>query len=154
MRTRYAQYSKSPKLRFRVPSDDANHIEQSAHVSISHILANQAPPKPPILAAVKWILHTDPASGVSEYIKVIQSQPEVIDTIAEIDINPYVPTTYTVNDYVLRRYPATKLVGGYPHKYGSWWRGPYQVMSIIQKPVSDAQTKPRYTIHNLVTGKE
>ena len=85
---------------------------------------------------------------------MIQSQPEVIDTIAEIDINPYVPTTYQVNDYVLRRYPPTKLGGGNPHKYGSWWRGPYQVMSIVQKPVSDAQTKPRYTIRNLVTGKE
>jgi len=154
MRRRYAQYSKSPKLRLRVPADDTNHIKQSAPVSISHILATQAPPKPPILAAVKWILHTDPASGVSEYIKVIQSQPEVIDTIAEIDINPYVPTTYQVNDYVLRRYPPTKLGGGNPHKYGSWWRGPYQVMSIVQKPVSDAQTKPRYTIRNLVTGKE
>ena len=55
------------------------------------------------------ILHTDPASGVSEYIKVIQSQPEGIDTIAEKDINPYVPTTYTVNDYVIRRYPPTNL---------------------------------------------
>ena len=32
--------------------------------------------------------------------------------------------------------------------------GPYQVMSIVQKPVSDSQTKPRYTIRNLVTGKE
>ena len=27
-------------------------------------------------------------------------------------------------------------------------------MSVIQKPISDTLTKPRYTMHNLVTGKE
>ena len=44
---------------------------------------------------------------------------------------------------------------GNPKKYGSWWRGPHQVMmSVIQKPVSDTLTKSRYTIRNLVTGKE
>jgi len=56
--------------------------------------------------------------------------------------------------YVLRRYSPTKLVEGNPNKYESWWRGPYQVMSVIQKLVSDTLTKPKYTIRNLVTGKE
>ena len=58
--------------------------------------------------AVKWILHTDPIYGVSEYIKVIQNQPDG-DTIAEIDTNFYVPTTYHCNDYILRRYLSIKL---------------------------------------------
>ena len=46
---------------------------------------------------------------------------ETIDTIDEVDINPFVLTTYQINDYVLRRYPPTKIGGGNPHKYGSWW---------------------------------
>ena len=55
--------------------------------------------------------------GELEYIKQIQSEVETIDTIDEIDINPYVLTTYQVHDYVLRRYPPTKTGGGNPHKY-------------------------------------
>ena len=49
---------------------------------------------------------------------------EIIDTIVEIDTNPYVLTTYQENDYVLRRYPPTKIGTENPHKYGFWWRGP------------------------------
>jgi len=51
---------------------------------------------------------------VLEYIKVIQSQTDV-DTIAEIDINPYVPT-YQVKHYVRHYLPNGG--GGKPHKYG------------------------------------
>jgi len=43
----------SVQLRLRVPSSDGNHIDQSASVSISHILTDSALPKSPILAAVK-----------------------------------------------------------------------------------------------------
>ena len=62
-------------------------------------------------------------------------------------------TTYNVNDDVLRQYQTSKM-GGNTHKYGSWWRGPYLIVSVIPKPVSDPFTKPRYTIRNLVTGKD
>ena len=89
--------------------------------------------------------------GEWDYIKQIQSEVETIDTIDEIDINPYVLTTYQVNDYVLRRYPPTKIGGGNPHKYGSWWRGPYQVSQVLQHQDKDITDKPRYSIRNLVT---
>ena len=72
----------------------------------------------------------------------------VVDTIEEIDINPYLLTTYHVNDYVLRRYPTSK-VGVIRIN-----TGPYLIVSVIPKPVSESFTKPRYTIRNLVTGKE
>ena len=49
---------------------------------------------------------------------------------------------------------ALKTGRGNRNKYGSWWRGTYQVMRVIQKAVSDNLTKPRYTICNHVTGKE
>ena len=93
-------------------------------------------------------------TGVDEFIKVIQYEPEIIDTISEINIDAYLHTTCQVNDYVLRRYPPSKLGGDNPNKFGSWWHGPYQAMIFIQKLVSGTLTKPRYTKRNLVTGKE
>ena len=156
LRRRYAHYPRISKLHLPKPPHDGADNQSDNHnpTAISHILTNLAPPHPPILSAVKWILHRNPITGVDEFIKVVQSEQEIVDTISEIDIETYLHTTYQVNDYVLRRYPPTKLGGGNPNKYGSWWRGPYQVMSVIQKPVSDTLTKPRYTIRNLVTGKE
>ena len=79
---------------------------------------------------------------------------ETIDTMDEIDVNPYVVTTYQANDYVLRRYPPTKFGGENPHKYGSWWRGPYQVSQVLQHRDKDITDKPRHNIRNLVTNKE
>ena len=38
------------------------------------------------------------------------------DTIYEIDINSHVLTTYQINDYVLPRYPLTKIGKDNPHK--------------------------------------
>ena len=55
-------------------------------------------------------------SGESEYFKLRQSDVKIIDTIDKIDVQ----TTYQANDYVLRRYPSTKIGTGNPHKYGSW----------------------------------
>ena len=52
--------------------------------------------------------------------------------VAKIYIDPYLLSTYQMNNYVFRRYPRSKQIRGNPHKYGSWWRGPYQVMSVIQ----------------------
>ena len=83
----------------------------------------------------------------------VQSQPDC-NAAAKIYIDPYLLTTYQINDYIFRRYPRSKQRGGNPHKYGSCWRGPCQVMSVFQKPISDSLTTPRYTIRNLVTGKE
>ena len=45
---------------------------------------------------------------LSIYIKQIQSDVETIDTVDEIYIDPFVLTTYQINDYVLRRYPTHK----------------------------------------------
>ena len=104
-------------------------------IPVSHIVINPAPSRAPVISAVKWILHKDPISGHEEYIKLVEPQQNVIDTIEEIDTNPYLLTTYNVNDYVLRRYPSSKIGGGNLHKYGSWWRGPYLVVSVITKHV-------------------
>jgi hypothetical protein len=155
LRRRYSHYPRRPKLRQQVLSGDENSvIETTEPIPVSHIVINPAPSRAPVISAVKWIRHKDPISGHEEYIKLVEPQKNVIDTIEEIDTNPYLLTTYNVNDYVLRRYPSSKIRGGYPHKYGSWWRGPYLIVSVIPKHVSDSFMKPRYTIRNLVTGKE
>ena len=73
---------------------------------------------------------------------------EIIDTINEIDTNPYVLTTYHVNDYVLQCYPPTKI-GSY--KYGSWWRDPYQVTQVSNRTGEDLVDKICCT---MVTDKE
>ena len=61
---------------------------------------------------VKWILHKDPISGSEENIKLLEPYKNVVDTIEEIDTNPYMLTTHNVNDYVLRRYPTSTIGGG------------------------------------------
>jgi hypothetical protein len=53
-------------------------------------------------------------------------------------------TRHKVGDYVLRRHPSTKAGSGPPNKYGSFWRGPYLIIS------HDEDTQ--YNIQNLVTG--
>ena len=95
----------------------------------------------------------DLSTGEQEYIKQIQSDVEVVDTIDEIDVNPYVLMTYQVNDYVLRRYTPSKIGEENAHKYGSWWRGPYQVTHVLQLCDTDLVDKPRYSIRNSVTKK-
>ena len=50
---------------------------------------------------------TESIRGENEYIKQIQSDLEIKNTIDEIDVNLYVLTTYQVNDYVLREYPPS-----------------------------------------------
>ena len=55
----------------------------------------------------RWI--KDP-SNLDTYIKLLQTSDTAVDSIAEMDLNPYVLTEYDVcGDYVLRRYPATKF---------------------------------------------
>ena len=74
------------------------------------------------------------------------------DSVSEIDLNP--SREYEVGDYMLRRYPATKIGHANPKKYGSWWRGPYLVMAVTKALVVYGFKKLWYTIQNLVTSKE
>jgi hypothetical protein len=154
IRKRYAKYTKAPKLRQRILAADDSDALATVPISIAHIVAEPAPVKPPIFAVAKWVLATNPMNGEQEYVRLLQKDVDVVETIDEIDMSPYVLTTYQVHDYVLRRYPPSKIGGGNPHKYGSWWRGPYQITSIIQKPISETNTKPQYTIRNLTNDKE
>ena len=71
------------------------------------------------------------ASREQEYIKQIQSEVETINTVDEIDVNPFVLTTLIRSDnYVSRRYPLQKLRGETRAKcvdYG----GPCQVTQVL-----------------------
>ena len=64
----------------------------------------------------KWIV--DP-NKPGTYIKLLQTNDAAVDCVSEIDLNPYVLTECEVGDYVLRRYPATKIGHANPSKYGS-----------------------------------
>jgi hypothetical protein len=75
-------------------------------------MVNARPEKPPILAATKWVQVYNNETKSHEYVRMVQSDIETIDTIDEIDTSPYILTTYQVNDYVLRRYPPSKIGGG------------------------------------------
>ena len=68
-------------------------------------------------------------------IKLLQTNDTAVDSVSKIDLNPYVLTEYEVGDYVLRRYPATKIGDVNPIKYGSWWRGPYLVTTVTKAPI-------------------
>ena len=83
-------------------------------------------------AAQRWI--RDP-NNLDTFIKLVQARDTEVDGIDEIDLTPYVLTEYEVGDYVLRRYPATKIGQANPRKYGSWWCGPYLVTSVTKVPM-------------------
>ena len=101
---------------------DIDHDCVTVPSSIAHIMVEPKPLTKPILWAQKWI--KDPPNG-DNYIRMVEAgENEIIDSVQEIDMSPYVETTYQVGDYVLRRYPASKAGHGNPNKYGSWWRGP------------------------------
>ena len=71
----------------------------------------------PRTTATKWIIDPDATTFIGplnhgeeadalQYIPLLTSTDGTpVDTIAEIDVDPYMLTRYTVNDYVLRRYP-------------------------------------------------
>jgi hypothetical protein len=112
LRKRYANYPRVPRLRERRLTDEDNNEGATPPATISHILVNARPEKPPILAATKWVQVYNNEKKSHEYVRMVQSDIETIDTIDEIDTSPYVLTTYQVNDYVLRRYPPSKIGGG------------------------------------------
>ena len=101
LRKQYQTYSRDPKLRQRIETSADDHTGTTGPVSIANIIAIKRTPKPPIIAATKWVQSRNPTSGELEYIKLIESDVEIIDTIDEIYMNPYVLRTYQVNDYVL-----------------------------------------------------
>ena len=109
----------------RLETEVDDHSGTTEPLTVSFMVVGPRTPRPPIFAATEWIQVKNPFSGEHDNIKQLQSEVETIDTIDEIDVNPFVLLTYQVNDNDLRWYPPTKIGGGNPHKYGSWWRGPY-----------------------------
>jgi len=99
----YANYQTTPLLRQRNMKkandfSDIDHDCVTAPSSIAHILVEPRPLQPAILAAQKWI--KDPANG--DYIWMVEAgESEIIDSVQEIDLSPYVEMTYQVGDYVL-----------------------------------------------------
>jgi hypothetical protein len=99
-----------------------------------------------IIQVYDWVW--DPSLSPPQYVKT--SQRSVVDTtVVELDMEPYQLTTYSIGDFVLRQYPPTKAGNGPPNKYGSWWRGPYEVTNVKQSDVKNV-----YTIQHLVTKRE
>jgi hypothetical protein len=124
LQKRYAKYPKLPKHRREAQREEGT-------TQLALITATCAPKRQPIYAAKKWIIDPSSTAEAVTYIRLVTTDIAVlIDSVDEIDIDPYLVTRYQVGDYVLRRYPSTKIGGGNPNKYGSWWRGPYRVMSM------------------------
>ncbi len=83
----------------------------------------------PRTTATKWIIDSDATTFIGplnygeeaealQYISLLTSaNGKPVDTIAEIDVDPYMLTQYAVNDYVLRRYQPTKGKG-HPENMG------------------------------------
>jgi hypothetical protein len=164
---RYSTYHRTPKLRQRtLGNDNDDHTGTTIPILVANIIPAA---RPAIRPSRKWILNPNPPSRVGNtsqneeeemdttYVRIPLDQEDdnVVDTINEIDLNPYVVTTYEVNDFVLRRYPVSKAGKGNPDKYGSYWRGPYLVTKVTRVPmVYGPSDKIWYTIQNLVTSKE
>ena len=159
LQRRYANYPRAPILKRR------RSLHGATEVLVNTMRASTT--TTPRTAATRWINDPDfvPFIGPrnfgqeeeeQKYIPLLTSgNGKPVDTIAEIDVDPYVPTRYTVNDYVLRRYPPTKIGDGHPEKYGTYWRGPYVVTKVTPMPmVYGPHDKVSYTIRNLTTGKE
>jgi hypothetical protein len=93
--------------------------------------------------AVRWTLIDDvwtrsPASTWSPTSRII----------SEDDISI---TQFKVGDYVLRKHPPSFTRAGNPHKYGSYWRGPFLVTHRNLNPLSGRYI---YTLLNLVSKTE
>ncbi len=95
LKRRYANYKTTPLLRQRNTKkandfSDIDHNCVTAPGSIAHILVEPRPLQPAVLAAKKWI--KDPANG--DYIRMVEAgEREIIDSVQEIDLSPYVETT-------------------------------------------------------------
>jgi hypothetical protein len=60
-------------------------------------------------------------------------------------------TKFNIGDYVLRKHPPSYTRAGNPHKYGSYWRGPFLVTHRQINPLSGRYV---YTLLNLVSKSE
>jgi hypothetical protein len=60
-------------------------------------------------------------------------------------------TKFNIGDYVLRKHPPSYTRAGNPHKYGSYWRGPFLITHRQINPLSGRYI---YTLLNLVSKSE
>ena len=118
LQRRYAHYTRVPILKRR------RNIHSATEVLVNTIRVSTT--------AATWI--TDPDSvpfigplnfgqegDANQYIPLLTSDNgKNVDTVAKIDVDPYVPTRYTVDDYVIRRYPPKKAGDDRPEKYGTY----------------------------------
>jgi len=133
-RSRYAHYPRSPTLRLPAP----HYCRRAVGYPRIYQRSTTSP-------AVKWIPHNNPTTGEDEYIEVIPSQSDIIDTILEIDLDAFIHTTCQVNDYVLRRYPPSILGGGNPHSTGHGDDGTWSVSHIYDLSILILATSPHLT---------
>jgi hypothetical protein len=149
---RYSTYPRTPKVRtrgitmkpIRVHSFNTGTKRVSSTPSQKWVLD---PNDQPFIGP----LHQWENEPQRSYIPLLtnKSPDMVVDTIDNIDLHPYELTKYEVNDYVLRRFPSTKIGDGNPDKYGSYWRGPYIVTKVLSVPDVYGPHKLWYTIRNL-----
>ena len=109
LRKSYANYQRLPQLRPRTKRGSANEEHEhpkDAPAPIANLDDTRQKDRQAKSAAQRWI--RDP-NNLDTYIKLVQARDTEVDGIDEIDLTPYVLTEYEVGDYVLRRYPATKI---------------------------------------------
>jgi hypothetical protein len=83
------------------------------------------------------------------YIRSPLQDTDTVVQVEEIDMTPFLLTTYNVGDYVLRKHAPSKAGNGPPDKYSAWWRGPFVITHVFHDSI-----KAIYTIRDLVTNKE
>jgi transposase InsO family protein len=132
---------RSPRL-----ASDITHKQPTSRV---HIISNSTRVSQP---CAHWIL--DPTYDTSnihpdtpgKWIRKSSSNLSSLQFLKDFSnfIQKENQTKHTIGDYVLRKHPTSKAGHGPPNKYGSFWRGPFLVIS------TDGDNL--YTIQNLVTG--
>ena len=152
---RYSTYPRTPKVRTRGITMKPIRVHSFGTKRVSSTPAQKwvvDPNDQPFIGPLnQW--DDEPQRS---YIPLLttKSPDMVVDTIDNIDLHPYELTKYEVNDYVLRRFPSTKIGDGNPDKYGSYWRGPYIVTKVLSVPDVYGPHKLWYTIRNLTNDKE
>ena len=64
-------YPRAPKLRQCLETNTDDHTGTTEPVSIANVIAIKRTPKPPIIAATKWVQSRNPTPG--EYIPILES---------------------------------------------------------------------------------
>jgi hypothetical protein len=87
----------------------------------------------------------------SAWIELSNSKA-ILEDISSFDIDSEHNLHFSCGDYVLRRYPSSKVGTHHnPNKWGTFWRGPYIIVKTTPQIYTDQTT---YYIKNLVTMKE